>query len=248
MVLRCFFEIFGSLLVTVSAAGLIGGGGIPKPGEVSLAHRGVLFLDELPEFSRLALEVLRQPMEDRFVTIGRARAVYTFPASFLLAASMNPCPCGYWGNETDSQGCICSPLKITNYRSKISGPLLDRIDLHVEVPRMDYKDLGAAKMQTSSAEMKAIVEQAHAIQKERYAGSGLMFNSELSGKLLREHVRLDTESAALLEKSFELLGLSVRAYDRILKIARTIADLEGQPAVQKEHVAEALHYRCLDKK
>ncbi|MBU7317314.1 YifB family Mg chelatase-like AAA ATPase [Paenibacillus oleatilyticus] len=233
---------------TISAGGLVGGGGIPKPGEVSLAHRGVLFLDELPEFSRVALEVLRQPMEDRFVTIGRARAVYRFPAHFLLAASMNPCPCGYWGAASDQQGCVCSPLKISHYRAKISGPLLDRIDLHVEVPRIEYKDLRGPQQPLSSAEMRDAVERAHEIQKRRYAEAGIMFNSELNGKKLQEHVKLDPPSAQLLERSFSALGLSVRAHDRILKIARTIADLEGQSEIRADHVAEALQYRVLDKK
>lgn len=233
---------------TISAAGLIGGGGIPKPGEVSLAHRGVLFLDELPEFSRAALEVLRQPLEDRSVTIGRARAVYKFPAHFLLAASMNPCPCGYWGAETEQQGCICSPVKVAHYRSKISGPLLDRIDLHVEVPRIEYKHIAPAQGQITSAEMRTVIESAHQIQLRRYHGSGVLFNSELSGKMLREHVRIDHATAKLLERSFEVLGLSVRAHDRILKIARTIADLEDQNDILPEHVAEALQYRALDKK
>ncbi|AFH64252.1 Fis family transcriptional regulator [Paenibacillus mucilaginosus K02] len=233
---------------TVSSAGLVGGGGIPKPGEVSLAHRGVLFLDELPEFSRMALEVLRQPMEDRHVTIGRAKAVYRFPAHFLLAASMNPCPCGYWGAETEHQGCICTPLKVAHYRSKISGPLLDRIDLHIEVPRIDYKHLDNSLPQLSSREMKDRVEAAHRIQKERYGADGITFNSELQGRLLREHVKLDEASSLLLQRSFDLLGLSVRAHDRILKIARTIADLEGSRQVTAGHVAEALQYRQLDKK
>ncbi|NEN85193.1 YifB family Mg chelatase-like AAA ATPase [Paenibacillus elgii] len=233
---------------TISAGGLVGGGGIPKPGEVSLAHRGVLFLDELPEFSRVALEVLRQPMEDRFVTIGRARAVYRFPAHFLLATSMNPCPCGYWGAASDQQSCVCSPLKISHYRAKISGPLLDRIDLHVEVPRIEYKDLRGPQQPLSSAEMRAAVELAHDIQKHRYAEAGILFNSELNGKKLREHVKLDPPSAQLLERSFSALGLSVRAHDRILKIARTIADLEGQSEIRGDHVAEALQYRVLDKK
>lgn len=233
---------------TISAAGLIGGGGIPKPGEVSLAHRGVLFLDELPEFSRVALEVLRQPMEDREVTIGRARAVYKFPAHFLLASSMNPCPCGYWGAETEHQDCICSPLKVAHYRSKISGPLLDRIDLHIEVPRIEYKHIAPAQKQMTSAEMRTVVENAHQIQLRRYHESGILFNSELSGRMLRQHVRIDNPTAKLLERSFEVLGLSVRAHDRILKIARTIADLEGEDEVQSEHVAEALQYRALDKK
>lgn len=233
---------------TISSAGLIGGGGIPKPGEVSLAHRGVLFLDELPEFARPALEVLRQPMEDRSVTIGRARAVYNFPAHFLLAASMNPCPCGYWGAETEQQGCTCSPVKVAHYRSKISGPLLDRIDLHVEVPRIEYKHIDPSQQQMTSAEMRAVVENAHQLQLRRYRDSGVLFNSELSGRMLREHIRIDPPTSKLLERSFKVLGLSVRAHDRILKIARTIADLEGQEEVSSEHVAEALQYRALDKK
>lgn len=232
---------------TISSAGLIGGGSIPKPGEVSLSHRGVLFLDELPEFSRVVLEVLRQPLEDRRVTIGRARAVYTFPAHFLLAASMNPCPCGYYGAETESQACLCSPLKIAQYRSKISGPLLDRIDLHVEVPRIPFNQL-EQQDQLSSEEMRAQVEKAHAIQADRYKRTGILFNSELTGKKLRDTVQLDSDSSSLLEESFKALGLSVRAHDRILKVARTIADLEGHERVLEQHVAEALQYRTLDKK
>ncbi|MFC6452060.1 MULTISPECIES: YifB family Mg chelatase-like AAA ATPase [Paenibacillus] len=233
---------------SVSAAGLVGGGTIPKPGEISLAHRGVLFLDELPEFSRAVLEVLRQPLEDRFVTIGRARAVYRFPSHFILAASMNPCPCGYYGAESSSHPCTCSPLKIEHYRSKISGPLLDRIDLQVEVPRIDYSQIMDAMPQLSSEEMKERVDQARQIQLERYADSGIMFNSELHGKLLRQHCKLQPDAESMLRRSFEVLGLSVRAYDRILKIARTIADLEGHARIEAPHLAEALQYRSLDKK
>ncbi|WP_249862785.1 YifB family Mg chelatase-like AAA ATPase [Paenibacillus konkukensis] len=232
---------------TISAAGLAGGGTIPKPGEISLAHRGVLFLDELPEFSRSVLEVLRQPLEDRHVTIGRARAVYRFPAHFILVCSMNPCPCGYFGAESSSRPCTCSPLKIEQYRSKISGPLLDRIDLQVEVPRIDYMQVADAGPQLSSEEMKKQVDRARCIQLDRYRGSGIWFNSELQGKLLRTHCRLQPEAEELLRKSFELLGLSVRAYDRILKIARTIADLDGSAQLEAPHLAEALQYRCLDK-
>ncbi|MCR8630829.1 YifB family Mg chelatase-like AAA ATPase [Paenibacillus radicis (ex Xue et al. 2023)] len=233
---------------TISAAGLVGGGTIPKPGEISLAHRGVLFLDELPEFSRAVLEVLRQPLEDRHVTIGRARAVYSFPAQFIMAASMNPCPCGYFGAETASHPCTCSPLKIEHYRSKISGPLLDRIDLQVEVPRIDYAQILEAQPQLSSLEMKEQVDRVRHIQLERYKKCGIMFNGELTGKLLKIHCRLQTDAEMLLRKSFEILGLSVRAYDRVLKIARTIADIEESVHIESPHIAEALQYRSLDKK
>lgn len=233
---------------TVSSGGLIGGGSIPKPGEASLAHRGVLFLDELPEFGRTALEVLRQPLEDRQVTIGRARAVYTFPARFMLAASMNPCPCGYHGAESLSTPCTCSPLKILQYRARISGPLLDRIDLHVEVPRTRYADLAPAEEPPlSSADMRAQVLKARAIQEARFAGSPYRYNGELSGRGLRRYCRPEPEAAKLLADSFESLGLSVRAHDRILKLARTIADLDGSESIRACHVAEAIQYRNLDK-
>ncbi|MEK3722148.1 YifB family Mg chelatase-like AAA ATPase [Paenibacillus sp. FSL H8-0034] len=233
---------------SVSSAGLVGGGGIPKPGEISLAHRGVLFLDELPEFSRNVLEVLRQPLEERYVTIGRARATYRFPSNFIFAASMNPCPCGYWGAETPAHVCTCSELKIEHYRSKISGPLLDRIDLQIEVPRIEYGQIVEKTAQLSSQEMKSHVDQARHIQLHRYKHASITFNSELSGKLLKQHCQLSMEAEQLLQKSFEVLGLSVRAYDRILKIARTIADLDGSPQLGIPHLAEALQYRSLDKK
>lgn len=240
---------------TVSAAGLIGGGGIPKPGEASLAHRGVLFLDELPEFSRVALEALRQPLEDRQVTIGRARAVYTYPAQFLLAASMNPCPCGYYG-ANGSADCTCSTLKVQQYRSRISGPLLDRIDLHVDVPKPEFglfhgsgvpagNEAGRA---SSSAAMRAHVQLARQRQERRYADSGLLCNAELSGKWLRRYCRLSADCEELLKRSFDMLGLSARAHDRVLKLARTIADLEGSEDIALPHLAEALQYRSLDKK
>ncbi|SFL46661.1 magnesium chelatase family protein [Paenibacillus sp. 1_12] len=233
---------------SVSAAGLVGGGSVPKPGEISLAHRGVLFLDELPEFSRNVLEVLRQPLEERHVTIGRARASYRFPANFIFAASMNPCPCGYWGAETAAHACTCSTLKIEHYRSKISGPLLDRIDLQIEVPRIEYGQIVEKTAQLSSKEIKAHVDRARHIQLKRYQHSSITFNSELSGTLLKAHCQLSMEAEQLLQKSFEVLGLSVRAYDRILKIARTIADLDGSQQLAIPHLAEALQYRCLDKK
>jgi magnesium chelatase family protein len=234
---------------TVSAGGLIGGGTIPKPGEVSLAHRGVLFLDELPEFGRMSLEVLRQPLEDRIVTISRARAVYTFPANLMLAASMNPCPCGYHGAESLNNPCTCSPLKILQYRSRISGPLLDRIDLHVEVPRTRYQELSAAESgnQLSSGEMRSRVMAARAMQEVRYAGTPYHYNSELNGRALRKFCKPVPEAADLLAETFEALGLSVRAHDRVLKLARTIADLEGSEVIGIAHIAEAIQYRNLDK-
>ncbi|MVO99175.1 YifB family Mg chelatase-like AAA ATPase [Paenibacillus lutrae] len=233
---------------TVSAAGLIGGGSIPKPGEVSLAHHGVLFLDELPEFSRSVLEVLRQPLEDRKVTISRARATFTFPAGFLLAASMNPCPCGFWGSDSNpNQSCICSPLKIRQYRARISGPLLDRIDLHVEVPRLDYSAMTDKRQSMSSSQMKERVREAHQIQQRRYAQTPVRFNAELSGKWLRQFCRLPSDAEELLRRTFDRLHLSARSHDRILKLARTIADLEGEEHLAAQHLAEAIQYRNLDK-
>lgn len=236
---------------TISSAGLVGGGSVPKPGEVSLAHRGVLFLDELPEFSRNALEVLRQPLEDRYVTISRARAVYSFPSRFILAASMNPCPCGYYGAETALHDCTCSLPAIARYRSRLSGPLLDRIDLHVEVPRIEASELAASALAAStlsSAEMKARVEEAHLRQRHRCSGDGAPFNGELSGRQLRRLCALEPAAEQLLQATFHTLGLSVRAHERILKIARTIADLEGSGTVGVPHVAEAIQYRTLDRK
>ncbi|GGF96600.1 YifB family Mg chelatase-like AAA ATPase [Paenibacillus aceti] len=229
---------------TISGAGLIGGGSIPKPGEVSLAHNGVLFLDELPEFSRGVLEVLRQPLEEGFVSISRARASFTFPARFLLAASLNPCPCGYLGAEPPLPACTCSPARVAQYREKISGPLLDRIDMHVEVPRPANWQSDAQPL--SSAEMRAAVEAAEAIQLNRYRHCSFNRNSELSGRLLRKFAPLDPAAAHLLHASFDALGLSMRAHDRIIKLARTIADLEGSDRVLSTHIAEAIQYRQLD--
>lgn len=233
---------------SISAAGLIGGGSVPKPGEASLAHRGVLFLDELPEFSRQTLEVLRGPLEDRAIIIGRAKAVCAFPAHFLLAASMNPCKCGWYGAGIEGRECTCSASQIAQYQSRISGPLLDRIDLQVDVPRVDYSEFSSKKPPLTSADMRSLVLRAHCKQRERYKSSTISFNSELSGKKLRECVQLDAQTSELLSSAFRTLGLSIRAYDRILKVARTIADLEGSEQVLAAHVAEALQYRVLDKK
>jgi magnesium chelatase family protein len=233
---------------TISSAGLVGGGSIPKPGEVSLAHRGVLFLDEFPEFTRSVLEVLRQPLEDRLVTIGRARAVYTFPSDFMLAAAMNPCPCGYHGAEIEANSCRCSPLQILKYRSRLSGPLLDRIDLHVEVPRPSYANLKEQGKSLSSSAMLERVLSAGERQLFRYRGLEIHSNKELGGKLFHQIGKLTKEGEAIIASSFEKLGLSARAYDRILRLARTIADLEDSEAIEAQHVAEAIQYRNLDKK
>lgn len=230
---------------TISAAGLIGGGGIPKPGEVSLAHRGILFLDELPEFSRTVLEVLRQPLEDGVVTISRARASFTFPAQFLLACSMNPCMCGFLGNGNSQQRCTCSPSKIAQYRAKISGPLLDRMDMQVDVPRP--KDLDRHMPALSTAQMRAEVLKAQAIQAERYRRLPISWNSELSGAALRRYASIGNEGSLLLNHILESLGLSMRAHDRIIKLARTIADLEGAADIHSSHLAEAVQYRNLDR-
>jgi magnesium chelatase family protein len=230
---------------TISAAGLIGGGGIPKPGEVSLAHRGILFLDELPEFSRNVLEVLRQPLEDGVVTISRARASFTYPAKFMLAASMNPCSCGYFGSGLSQQHCTCSPARISQYRAKISGPLLDRIDLQVDVPRPKEWDRQGPVL--SSAEMFAEVMAAQVIQAKRFKRLPISWNSELSGASLRRYASLSREGAQLLYDILENLGLSMRAHDRIIKLSRTIADLEGAPDINSAHLAEAVQYRNLDR-
>ncbi|MFF2908536.1 YifB family Mg chelatase-like AAA ATPase [Paenibacillus sp. NPDC057934] len=230
---------------TISGAGLIGGGGTPKPGEVSLAHRGILFLDELPEFSRNVLEVLRQPLEDGVVTISRARAAFTFPARVMLAASMNPCSCGFLGSGNPQQICTCSPAKIAAYRAKISGPLLDRIDLQVEVPRpREWERQGHVQ---SSAEMRAEVASAQVIQAERYKRLPISWNSELSGAALRRYAKLDPASSRMLYDILENLGLSMRAHDRIIKLSRTIADLAGAPDITTDHLAEAVQYRNLDR-
>ena len=252
---------------TISDAGLIGGGIIPRPGEVSLAHNGVLFLDELPEFPRNVLEVLRQPMEDGHVTIARASMTVTFPSVFMLSAAMNPCPCGYF-NDTSHQ-CSCTPPMIQRYVSKISGPLLDRIDIHIDVPAVKYRELRAGEATESAAEIRARVEHAREIQQERFqerlAGppgspsfpgtpgtrgtpsTKIFANAQMTSRLIRKHCCLDSACEQLLETAMNRMGLSARAHDRILKVARTIADLEGVPEIVPKHIGEAIQYRSLDR-
>jgi magnesium chelatase family protein len=231
---------------TISIGGLIGGGTIPKPGEVSLAHGGVLFLDELPEFKKSVLEVLRQPLEDAKVTIARTQATYTFPSRFLLAAAMNPCPCGFFGS--DYKPCTCTPQQISRYRSKISGPLLDRIDLHIEVPRVKYQDMITETEEETSAQIRERVLRARALQKARFPGRPFPWNSAMNSRDLKKHCQLSHDAKALMEEAFEHLGLSARSCDRILKVARTIADLEGAEHLEMSHLAEAIQYRGLDRK
>lgn len=231
---------------TVSQAGLIGGGSVPRPGEVSLAHLGVLFLDELPEFDRSVLEVLRQPMEDKEVTISRAASSLTFPASFTLIASMNPCPCGYFGS---SRECKCSPQMIQRYVGKISGPLMDRIDIHIDVPAVAFNELrgrGVEPGEPSSAIRERVIR-ARDIQLSRFNGDGVYSNSGMGTAQIRKHCALDTDSENLLEKAMQRQGLSARAHDRILKVARTIADLAGSENIDPTHISEAINYRSLDR-
>ncbi|MBR0277042.1 MAG: YifB family Mg chelatase-like AAA ATPase [Clostridia bacterium] len=231
---------------TISAIGLIGGGSNPRPGEISIAHNGVLFLDELPEFQRNALEVLRQPLEDGKVNISRINASYTYPSNVLLVASMNPCKCGYYGDPNHE--CTCTPVQIQKYMGKISGPLLDRIDIHIEVPSVTYSDISSDKAEESSFNIKRRVENARKIQLERYKNDGIHTNSQLSPSLLRKYCKLTPEINNTLRNAFNSLGLSARAHNRILKVARTIADLEGEPDITISHIGEAIQYRSLDRK
>src|SRR5213595_127333 len=232
---------------TISDAGLIGGGAVPRPGEVSLAHNGVLFLDEMPEFPRNVLEVMRQPLEDGTVCISRAAMSLTFPASFMLAAAMNPCPCGFWNDPT--RECRCSPLQIQRYVGRISGPLLDRIDIHVDVPAVKFRELtGDPPPDTEdSASIRQRVIKARNRQRERFASDGIFSNAAMTPRLIRSYCRIDSESETKLERAMSRLGLSARAYDRILKVSRTIADLVDSDEILSAHVAEAVHYRSLDR-
>lgn len=231
---------------TISAAGLTGGGTIPKPGEISLAHNGVLFLDELPEFRRDAMEALRAPLEDGVVTVSRVSGTVTYPSSITLVAAMNPCPCGFYGHPTKQ--CTCTGNMVHKYLNRISGPMLDRLDLHVEVPPVDYKSLNNTGAVETSAEIRARVDKARDIQNRRYAGTGITCNARLTPALLRKFCVTTDDAAAYLSRSFEELGLSARAYDRILKVARTIADLEGSELITRQHIFAAIRFRSLDRK
>jgi magnesium chelatase family protein len=231
---------------TVSDAGLIGGGTVPRPGEVSLAHNGVLFLDELPEFKKNILEMLRQPLEDGHVTISRAVQSLTYPASFMLVAAMNPCPCGFLGDT--KHDCTCTPPMIQRYRSRLSGPLLDRIDLHVEVPRILHRELADPRDGEPSTDIRERVGRAREIQRERLVRFGLHSNAQMQARHIRRFCAVDEEGQKLLEMVTDRLGLSARTYTRILKVARTIADLVGEEQIKQAHLAEAIQYRSLDRK
>ncbi len=232
---------------TISDAGLIGGGMIPRPGEVSLAHNGVLFLDELPEFPRNVLEVMRQPLEDGSVTIARAAMSLSFPARFMLVAAMNPCPCGYFNDRT--RECHCTPMIIERYVSKISGPLLDRIDIHIDVPAVNYRELRSTTVPESSADIRSRILRAREIQLDRFARGGerIYSNAQMGSREIRKYCELGTESEHLLERAMAKQGLTARAHDRILKVSRTIADLAGADSIEPGHLAEAIQYRTLDR-
>ena len=231
---------------TVSAAGLSGGGIVPRPGEISLSHNGVLFLDEFPEFSRQAMEVLRAPLEDGKVTISRASGRLTYPCEFSLVAAMNPCPCGFFGHP--KKKCICSPMAVKKYLGRISGPMLDRLDIHVEVPAVEYDELTGRSDGETSAEIKKRVERAREIQQKRYKGTKITCNARLDSAHLQKYCVLTPDADRIMRTAFENLGLSARAYDRILKIARTVADLDGEEKIGSTHIAQAIQFRSLDRK
>lgn len=231
---------------TVSSAGLIGGGSVPKPGEISIAHNGLLFLDELAEFDRHTLELMRQPLEDRKITIARAAGTVTYPCSVMLIAAMNPCPCGYYGHP--KRQCICGQKKVAAYLSKISGPLLDRFDLHIEVAPVEFEDLSGKANEEPSSEIRKRVIAARDIQSQRFKGTSITCNALITPDKLREMCPLDDAAETMLRNVFDKLGLSARAYDRIMKVSRTIADLENSEVIQRRHIAAATQYRSLDRK
>jgi magnesium chelatase family protein len=231
---------------TISDAGLIGGGHHPRPGEVSLAHNGVLFLDEFPEFKKHVLEVLRQPLEDRRVTISRAASTLTFPSSFSLIAAMNPCPCGYM---TDTiHACTCSPAQIDRYKSRLSGPLLDRIDIHIDVPAVPFREIKKGRASETSADVRGRVTSARAVQQTRFKKLGIYANAQMTSRMINRFCPMDSDCLSLLEQAIARLGLSARAYNRVIKISRTIADLSGEETIRPVHVSEAIQYRSLDRK
>jgi magnesium chelatase family protein len=231
---------------TISDAGLVGGGTVPKPGEVSLAHNGVLFLDELPEFKRNVLEVMRQPLEDGNITVSRAMGSINYPAGFMLVAAMNPCPCGFF---TDPQKeCVCTPLQIQRYRSRVSGPLLDRIDIQVEVPALRYQDLASRDAGETSDVIRLRVNNARAIQLQRFDKRNIHGNAQMGTRDIKRHCSLKEDAEKLLENAINRLGLSARAYSRVLKVGRTIADLAASEEIQSSHIAEAIQYRSLDRR
>lgn len=231
---------------TISSNGLSGGGRIPKPGEISLAHNGVLFLDELPEFSKSALEILRQPLEDGIITISRVNCTLTYPCSIMMVAAMNPCPCGYYGHHT--RDCICRPNAVSRYLSRISGPLLDRLDIHVEVPPVDFNDLSTNETYESSKTIKNRVNAARLIQNERFKNTNIICNARISPALIKKTCVMSSDASSLLKVAFDKMALSARAYNRILKVARTIADLDCSEIIKSSHIAEAIQYRSLDRK
>lgn len=231
---------------TISGAGLSGGGTVPKPGEISLAHNGILFLDELPEFSRQALEILRQPLEDRQVTISRASGTVTYPCSFMLIAAMNPCPCGYAGHPT--RKCICSKNQAHTYINRISGPLLDRFDIHVEVAPVEFDSLSSTQKEESSQAIRERVQAAREIQQKRFKGTDITCNARITPDIFHEVCPVSPDGNALLKGVFEKMGLSARAYDRIIKVARTIADMDNSEIIGKKHIAQAVQFRTLDRK
>ena len=231
---------------TISAAGLAGGGSIPHPGEISLAHNGLLFLDELPEFDRRTLEILRQPLEDQEVTISRVSGTITYPASIMLIAAMNPCPCGYYGHP--KRKCVCNPKQVSSYLSKVSGPLLDRLDLHIEVAPVEFEHIASKAKEESSEVVRQRVQAARKIQAERFKGTEITCNARITPNKLQEFCPMDDSALSLIKDVFDKMGLSARAYDRILKVARTIADMNGTEVIKKPHIAQAVQYRSLDRK